>query len=93
MINHDSIYALYPNVISILGETAYDANNNVVSYNVAAVEAHTDSIAYKTTRAKQYPSIADQLDMIWHAIDAGGLNNTSDFYTKLKAVKTANPKS
>ena len=48
------------------------------------------------TRINAYPTIGDQLDMLWHAIDDGNwtaakLKNT-DFYTKLKAVKDANAK-
>lgn len=50
-----------------------------------------DSKEYQ--RLRQYPSIGDQLDMLWHAIDSGTLNTTSDFYTAIKAVKDAYPKS
>jgi len=39
-----------------------------------------------------YPNIGEQLDMLWHAIDEGALDKTSDFYTKLKKVKDDNPK-
>jgi hypothetical protein len=42
-------------------------------------------------RSYAYPRIADQLDMIWHAIDQGGLNKTSDFYTTIAAVKAQIP--
>ena len=47
---------------------------------------------YQRIRAVNYPSIADQLDMLWHAIDEGTLNKNSEFYTALKAVKDATPK-
>ena len=40
----------------------------------------------------RYPKIADQLDMLWHAIDSGTLDKTSDFYIVLKAVKDKYPK-
>jgi len=40
-----------------------------------------------------YPSLEDQLDMIFHAIEAGTLDTTSEFFTTLKAVKDANPKA
>jgi hypothetical protein len=30
--------------------------------------------------------------VLWHAIDTGTLDKTSDFYTKLKAVKDKYPK-
>jgi len=45
------------------------------------------SAEYKRKRAKEYPPLKEQLDMLWHAIDAGKLDKTSDFYTTNKAVK------
>lgn len=48
--------------------------------------------AQEYQRLRQYPSLGDQLDMLWHAIDNGTLNKTSDFYTAIKAVKDAHPK-
>lgn len=52
-----------------------------------------DANEYKRQRAQEYPGLGDQLDMLWHAIDNGTLNKTSDFYTTIKAVKDAIPKS
>jgi hypothetical protein len=46
-------------------------------------------------RDRQYASTGDQLDMLWHSIDAGEFGDTakqSEFYTANKAVKDANPK-
>jgi len=51
-----------------------------------------DNNQYSRDRVQAYPSIGDQLDMLWHAIDAGTLDTTSDFYTTLAAVKDDNPK-
>jgi len=36
-MKHESIYTLYSSVASIRGETAYDANGNVVSWDASAV--------------------------------------------------------
>lgn len=47
---------------------------------------------YQRNRQPNYPSISDQLDMLWHAIDSGTLDKTSDFYLKLKEVKELYPK-
>ena len=51
---------------------------------------------YKLDREVAYPSIGDQLDMLWHAVDTGDWTaakvKTTEFYTALKAVKDANPK-
>jgi hypothetical protein len=56
------------------------------------IEAEYDAKEYQRLRAKEYPNLGDQLDMLWHAIDNGTLNKTSDFYTAIKAVKDAHPK-
>jgi hypothetical protein len=91
MINkHEAIYATHSNVVTIRGDVAYDKDEKVVTYNEATVQSYIDANEYKSLR--QYPSIGDQLDMLWHAIDNGTLNKTSDFYTAIKAVKDAHPK-
>lgn len=62
-----------------------------IATELARLQAEYESKQYQRNRV--YPSIGDQLDMLWHAIDSGTLNKTSDFYTTLKAVKDAHPKS
>ena len=47
---------------------------------------------YSVMRKVEYPKIAQQLDMLWHAIDNDSLDKTSDFYQSLKAVKDKYPK-
>ena len=59
---------------------------------IARLQALEDAIEYKHDRKEQYPDIGDQLDMLWHAIDTGTLDQTSEFYTTLKEVKDNNPK-
>ena len=60
----------------------------------ATWQAEQDAQAYARTRAAAYPSIGDQLDMLWHAIDDNATLKTryADFHTAIKAVKDANPK-
>ena len=36
---HEAIYALYPNVIKIANDVAYDVNDIVVQYDAAAIAA------------------------------------------------------
>ena len=45
-------------------------------------------------RDRVYPSIGDQLDMLWHSIDRDGELKSKyyDFYEAIKAVKVKNPK-
>ena len=67
--------------------TEEEINNEIVR-----LQAESDAIQYQRDRKEQYPDIGDQLDMLWHAIDTGTLDQTSDFYTTLKEVKDNNPK-
>ena len=62
----------------------------------AAWVTEYESQAYARTRETAYPTIGDQLDMLWHAVDTGDWTaakvKTTSFYTELKAVKDATPK-
>jgi len=72
MINkHEYIIKLYPSVAIVRDDVAYDKEENIVEYDNAAVDALIASEAYKELRVAEYPSIADQLDYIYHnGIDA-----------------------
>ena len=71
-MNHKAIYALYPNVVSVDDTAgAMDADGNLVTVDMDAVNAWVDPEQYKYDRASAYPSITDQLDTIYHeGIDA-----------------------
>jgi ribosome-interacting GTPase 1 len=62
----NAILKLNPTVVIIRGDVAYDANEQVVSYDLSAAEALVAANAYKEQRSTAYPSIADQLDTIYH---------------------------
>ena len=47
---------------------------------------------HRAARTPAYPQITEQLDLLWHAIDEGTLDKTSDFYIKLKKIKDDYPK-
>jgi len=66
MNRHEAIYKLYPNVITINNEVPYDADGNVVNVDENAVQVEIDKVAYIDRRASEYPSIAEQLDYIYH---------------------------
>jgi hypothetical protein len=71
MDKHLAIYKLYPNIVTIRDDVAYDKDEQEINYDNNAVEALIASEAYKELRAKEYPAIADQLDYIYHnGIDA-----------------------
>jgi len=46
---------------------------------------------YERNREKDYPSVKDQLDMLYHDLKAGNLNNGT-WMTAIEAVKTNHPK-
>lgn len=85
-MNHKAIYALYPTVVSVDdGAGAFDAQGNRVVVDEAAVAAWVDPEAYKAQRAAAYPSITDQLDLLYH----GGMDA---WKAAITAVKQEFPK-
>jgi hypothetical protein len=85
-MNHKAIYKLYPNVIrvdDIAG--AFDANGNKVEIDLALVDAWVDPDQYKIKRAAAYPSVIDQLDLMYH----GGYDA---WKAAIAVVKTKYPK-
>lgn len=100
---HDALMSLMPNVRFSVENNDFDKieiqDANVVVPSKQDIQAEMDrlqaiedSIEYQHKRRSQYPSIGDQLDMLWHSIDSGSLDKTSDFYLALKTVKDNNPK-
>ena len=104
-----AIRKAYSEVVTIYsGEgsiTALDASNNSVSLDQskidsarATLDAEAAAVKYKTDRTTDgsttYSSVGDQLDLLWHAIDADAdlKSKFSAFYNSNKAVKDANPK-
>ena len=47
---------------------------------------------YARKRVSSYDSLPEQLDKLFHDIDAGKLDKTGTWFTSVKAVKDANPK-
>jgi phosphomevalonate kinase len=68
-------------------------DESAITIQLAELVTQKQSLEHQQLRAREYPRIGDQLDMLWHAIDSGTLNKTSDFYTTIKAVKDTYPKS
>ena len=46
---------------------------------------------YHYQRRQNFPSIGDQLDMLWHAMDEGELTKIEPFYTEIQNVKLQYP--
>lgn len=85
MINFYTLQKLYPQIVTIRGDVAYDANDNVVEYDLALVDAEITKTEYQRQRAAEYPSFADQFDLLYH----GGYDA---WKAAIDAVKTKYPK-
>jgi len=59
------------------------------------VELQAEYDANQYQRDRVYPSIGDQLDMLWHSIDQNPKLKSEyfEFYEAIKAVKVKHPKS
>ena len=85
MIRLRTIYKLYPQIVTIRGDVAYDAEDNVVEYDATLVDAEIAKTEYQRQRAAEYPSFADQFDLLYH----GGYDA---WKAAIDAVKTKYPK-
>ena len=84
----EAVLKLNQSVVVIRDDVAYDSNEQVVSYDLAAAEALVAANAYKDQRATAYPSIQEQLDMqYWD-----GVNGTTIWADTVASVKSENPK-
>jgi len=87
--DHEAIRKAYPNVKSIIDNVGvFDKDKKEVTLDQAKVDAARVELAkldYKWKRAKEYPSVVDQLDLIYHSgIDAwkATIKTTKDKYPK-----------
>ena len=88
-MNHEAIYALYPNVVYINNDTgAFDKDGNQVSIDLDTVNAWVDPTAYKRKRAAEYPPMTDYLD----GVVKGDQAQIDKYIADCLAVKAKYPK-
>jgi hypothetical protein len=88
-MNHDAIYALYSNVVSVDDtDGARDAQGNKVEIDMNAVNAWVDPNAYKAKRASEYPPITDYLD----GVVKGDQTQIDKYIADCLAIKAKYPK-
>ena len=88
-MNHQAIYKLYPQVVSIDdGTGAFDAQGNKVEIDLDAVNAWQDPNAYKYKREAEYPPITDYLD----GVVKGNQTQIDKYIADCLAVKAKYPK-
>jgi hypothetical protein len=83
-----AIKKLYPNVVIMRDDVAYDANDNEVTYDNTAVEAEIAKNAYKEQRASEYPDFKEYLD----GIVKGDQAQIDKYIADCQAVKAKYPK-
>lgn len=88
-MNHDAIYALYPQVVTVDdGTGAFNKDGNKVEIDLDAVNAWVDPNAYKVKRASEYPPITDYLD----GVVKGDQAQIDKYIADCLAVKAKYPK-
>ena len=88
-MNHEAIYALYPQVVTINDEIgAFDAQGNKVEIDLNLVDAWIDPQNYKYKRIKEYPPFTDYLD----GIVKGDQAQMQAYIDACNAVKAKYPK-
>ena len=94
-----AINALYEGSVTQLSDGTFEYHSGgsvpteeAIQAKISELQAEYDAKQYERDRQREYPVLPEQLDMLFHAIDAGALDKTSAFYTTLKAVKDKYPK-
>lgn len=85
---HEAIYKLYPNVVTINNDVAYDIDGNEVQYDRSTAEALVSKNSYKINRAAEYPDFKDYLD----GIVKGDQQQIQRYIDACNAVKLKYPK-
>ena len=88
MNKHEAIYKTHPNVATIGGDEAFDADGNPVIYNETAVQAYIDAHAYIAKRQAEYPNVIDYID----GVVKGDQAQIDKYIADCLAVKAKYPK-
>ena len=100
--DHPAIRKAYPDAVIVDdGNGVFKEDGTKITIDQTLVDAarvELDKLNYQTDRTTNgstiYPAIGDQLDLLWHAIDADADLKVkfASFYNSIKEVKDANPK-
>ena len=84
----DGMFAQVNNVRSEFTDAEYDQ----AIEDLAQSKLDEQDNGYARARQEAYPSIPDQLDMLYHDMVAGKGDNTGEWFKAIKKVKDDNPK-
>jgi hypothetical protein len=89
-----NLQAIEPGEFVVEGEAnpETDAIDPQTGQILAGGRVQVIDMDYRKARLDAYPSVREQMDMLWHAMDDNALPRVEPFYTRLKVVKDAYPK-
>ena len=99
-MNHQAIYNLYPNVVSVDDTAgAMDKDGNQVPIvqsdyetEVARLQAEQDATQYQRDRQVEYPSIDELIVALWEGVVEERMASVTALEGLRQAVKTKHPK-
>jgi len=107
-LDHFAIMKAYPNAVTIDDDAgAFDSNGDKITLEQSAIDSarttlNTEAAAIKYQKDRSgktfgvfdtiYPSIGDQLDLLYKDILAGTVTTSGGFATAIKATKDKYPK-
>ena len=98
-MNHDIIRSINPDVVTIRGDVAYDANEQVIAIDqaaydaeVARLEAEHNATQYQRDRAAEYPSIEALVVALWEGVVEERMAAVTALETIRQQVKARYPK-
>jgi hypothetical protein len=98
-MNHDAIRNINPAVVTIRGDVAYDANEQVIEIDqaaydaeVARLEAKWNATQYQRDRQVEYPSIESLVVALWESVVEERLAPAIELQAKRQAIKDKYPK-
>ena len=98
-MNHEAIRNINPDVVTIRGDVAYDANEQVIEIEQAAydaevtrLEAEHNATQYQRDRAAEYPSIEALVVALWEGVVEERLAAVTALEAIRQQVKARYPK-
>jgi hypothetical protein len=96
----DAVWSLRPNckyavrgdVLEWMDDDVSPPTDAEIQAEIVRLQSAYDNNKYSRDRATEYPHIADQLDMLWHAMDTGEIPKSTIFYDINKSIKEKYPK-
>lgn len=77
--------------VALTPEEQADFDAREAAHRIYVQSAEFLSLTMRKARREEYPSIGDQLDALYKAMDAGTLNKVPEFYDPIKIVKDKYP--